>query len=291
MKKILTYLLLFMGLQSAMAQGFPHDYIIDFESGIGYISIDTASNPNNVWQIGQPLKTLFDTAYSGTNAIVTDTLNPYPINDTSSFTLTHVRSYKPLWGGNTFYLNFWYKIDTDSAGDYGMVEMSNDGGMTWIDILTQATNFGAQWIGPLPSLSGQQAGWQYFSLEAGTLSYMGAINDTVLYRFTFISDSIQNNYEGWMIDEISIWDDWEGLSQYPNDYVSLYPNPSTGLVHLESNFLDLVDCHMHVYNATGELLLDKPYDGALNLDLPNGTYYLRVFNGTGYVLKPFTISR
>ncbi|MDA3953800.1 MAG: transposase [Bacteroidales bacterium] len=34
-----------------------------------------------IWQIGTPNKTFFDSAYSSPNAIITDTVNYYPINN------------------------------------------------------------------------------------------------------------------------------------------------------------------------------------------------------------------
>ena len=59
--------------------------------------IDTVNYPNNVWQIGKPQKTVFDSAYSYPNAIVTDTLNPYPVNDTSVFMIKVVSHYSSGW--------------------------------------------------------------------------------------------------------------------------------------------------------------------------------------------------
>ncbi|HEY0030587.1 MAG TPA: hypothetical protein VGC65_07505, partial [Bacteroidia bacterium] len=64
-------------------------YTINFDgaplSTWGYeLYIDTISNPGNVWQIGPPQKNTFTGAVSSPNVIVTDTLNYYPVNDTSS---------------------------------------------------------------------------------------------------------------------------------------------------------------------------------------------------------------
>ena len=58
----------------------------NFEGSLVQIEIDT-SNAGNIWQIGQPDKAIFDSAFSAPNAIVTDTVNYYPINDSSSFIL------------------------------------------------------------------------------------------------------------------------------------------------------------------------------------------------------------
>lgn len=55
-----------------------------FDSSNIYLQIDTTSS-NNIWQVGQPSKTFFDSAYSPVNAIVTDTINSYPVNNHSAF--------------------------------------------------------------------------------------------------------------------------------------------------------------------------------------------------------------
>lgn len=55
------------------------NYFIDFDSPYSennHIIIDTVLNPDNIWQIGVPYKTVFDSAYSLTHAIVTGTLTP-----------------------------------------------------------------------------------------------------------------------------------------------------------------------------------------------------------------------
>src|SRR5690606_28661361 len=74
------------------------------------LQIDTGS----IWQIGPPQKSVFDSAATNPNVIVTDTINTYPINDTSSFTV----------GLNTSLVNWaitairWtQKLDMDSAAD------------------------------------------------------------------------------------------------------------------------------------------------------------------------------
>ncbi len=68
------------------------DYTITFDDSqeIEHLYIDTVSNPNNIWQVGIPQKTIFTDAYSPPNVIVTDTTNPYPVNDTSVFMIPHL---------------------------------------------------------------------------------------------------------------------------------------------------------------------------------------------------------
>lgn len=61
------------------------------------VLIDIAQNPDNIWQIGSPHKQVFNLGYSSDNAIVTDTLNSYPMNDTSSFIRYHIADLGYAW--------------------------------------------------------------------------------------------------------------------------------------------------------------------------------------------------
>ena len=51
---------------------------------------DTASNPDNIWQVGIPQKATINLAFSEPRCIITDTTDSYPTNDTSSFIIQTV---------------------------------------------------------------------------------------------------------------------------------------------------------------------------------------------------------
>ena len=48
--------------------------------------IGIGTNTNNIWQVGKPQKTLFSSASTTPNVIITDTINYYPNNNVSTFT-------------------------------------------------------------------------------------------------------------------------------------------------------------------------------------------------------------
>ncbi len=100
------------------------------------VSFETPSNKikinntvGNLWQIGKPQKTIFNSAYSGNKAIVTDTINDYPANDTSSFIYV-MRA--PFTASCYTCFEFKHKYDMDTLGDKGIIEASYDGGNSWI---------------------------------------------------------------------------------------------------------------------------------------------------------------
>ena len=117
MKKLLLLNLILIITTAGKAQ-----ITINFETPDSLLQIDTA-NVNNVWQIGAPTKTFFDSAYSAPNAIVTDTFNFYSDTNHSVFTL---KVYDPSWGffGPSIEVGYRHKFDTDSLQDGGYIEVS-----------------------------------------------------------------------------------------------------------------------------------------------------------------------
>ena len=92
MKKLIILIFILITVISYSQSGYWYSFSFDDTCHINKIEIDTTSNPNNIWQIGCPNKTEFDSANSFPNCIVTDTANPYPINDTSIFIIKHIVS-------------------------------------------------------------------------------------------------------------------------------------------------------------------------------------------------------
>lgn len=86
---------------------------INFEKPCDYLYIDSSST--NLWQIGIPDKTIFDSAYSKPYAMITDTINNYTLNNHSNF-IVKLEPESIEFNGNTI-INFWHKFDTDSIND------------------------------------------------------------------------------------------------------------------------------------------------------------------------------
>ncbi|MEI6765795.1 MAG: hypothetical protein WCM76_09155 [Bacteroidota bacterium] len=131
MKKIFLLAALMSAYCCANAQ---YNVSINFEdtATLKYVRIDTA-NHTNIWQIGKPSKIVFDSAYSATDAILTDTALPYPVNNHSSFTIT-IKSYDWFWGSPSWH-GFYSKYDTDPGHDGGYIDVSYDGGANWQNIV------------------------------------------------------------------------------------------------------------------------------------------------------------
>ncbi|MFA6403774.1 MAG: T9SS type A sorting domain-containing protein [Salinivirgaceae bacterium] len=217
--------------------------LITFESQSTYFVQGTPTT--NIWQIGQPSKTLFNEAFNGANAIVTDTLNPYPVNNHSWFDLV-----LPIYDFGYPYvgIEFMNKLNTTSNCDGGYVTVSYDQGETWINIIEDTISFSEWYITPtFPwqtinlyskedtlyngeyGFSGESLGWEKVQFSWYTMIVKkGYWYDTMIVRFNFISDTIPDNKDGWMIDNIRLfWVDLGG-SIHESAIVSnldVFPNP------------------------------------------------------------------
>ena len=296
MKKILflagLFALFSLNLQGQFDLDGNYDLNFDNEYGLEHLKIDTIAKPGNIWQIGIPQKGLFTTAKSSPNVIITDITNPYPVNDTSSFIITNVALGCGFEMPHTVLLSGWYNVNSDSLSDYGKIEFSPDNGKSWIDMLND-TIPGSEWYLDWywdayikPVLTGNSEGWKSFWVNLAVLGKKFNINygDTVLYRFTFISDSIQTNKPGLMYDDLH-FEDWceSGINEPGYELIQsiCYPNPTTDQITLminddnNSNYeLDLYDAFGHNIN---HLLNIKSQEIILNnKELSKGIFFYRL---------------
>jgi hypothetical protein len=252
---------------------------------------DATAGRNNVWQVGKPSKAVFNAAYSAPRAIMTDTARPYPINDTSVFTLKCQRQIF-MYAGNWYLgLELYYQFNTNSHTDHGVIETSLDSGKHWTNLLTD-TSKKIIWHSVIPSLDSNTAsGWQYLSVELTRLE-SGPISPSIWFRFTFISGNNSTHGEGWIIDNIGIADEWEGETEYNlQTALQLYPNPAHDFIYLKTTRPE-INSYATIYSLDGKLIQDIPLlqKGYLNVrDLPNGFYLLRYGTENNFCFKKFSI--
>lgn len=257
---------------------------------------DTISNPNCRWQIGKPNKTIFTEAETLPNAIVTDTINTIPVNDTSVFYISAQYDAQHGIGG----LLFSYKLDGDSA-DFGKIEISPDSGQHWVNIIAQESTYHIIWtfdyteVGFQPTLNGVEHGWYYFACNFGLWAYSTSgypvlwdhniptgSTKTALFRFTYITDSINNPRDGWMIDDVRIWGGITSVSDLSNNVqMELSPNPVEDVLHIKRKIGGAKDESVQVMNMMGEVVFSGQWSvvgGELSVDvsgLAKGVYLLR----------------
>jgi hypothetical protein len=248
-------------------------------SNLYRIEIDTSLS-NNIWQIGSPHKSVFITSYSLPNAIVTDTLNPYPVNNNSIF------YYRTSGDFNTdahdATLEFWYKMDSDTLNDFGKVEISIDTGSTWYNLATGSWVVYDSTLNVVSTswysndsivFTGRTNGWYLFTCDA-FLPEM--IMDSIIYRFTFHSSGFSTSRDGWMIDDIQFNTWWESVRNLKNSSL-VYPNPVKNQFSINST---TGVAHCEIFNTLGRIV--KKYNNyklVRNIDvsdLPSGLYYYKI---------------
>lgn len=259
------------------------NYTYNFEDTnyYGFLEFEAIDSlHDNTWQIGKPQKTVFTSANSFPNVIVTDTLAPYPINDSSIFIITqndfsHTRC-TPI-----FYFSGYYWVNSDTLTDYGKIEVSPDLGTTWLELL---------------KVSGNSNGWVYFSIELYNLlsSFGNYVDyDTVLYRFSFVSDDIHSGKDGLMFDDLNFYYE-SGVSVYeidPEKGFKIYPNPSKNKlnIHLIEN-LDLQEISILDVSGKQVVKLENKLKEIDISNLENGVYMLNLKSAQGIFQERFIIS-
>ena len=248
--------------------------------------IDTVDNANNCWRIGQPDKPIFQSALSLPNAIVTGLDTTYPVKDTSSFVILHKADMLLDYYGYLF-LTAYYQVNSDTLTDFGTIEFSPDNGVSWINLMTDTAYLNQgyyTWIPEKPVFSGNSGGWQSFELHITDADHAFNLwyGDTVLFRFTFVSDSVQTFKDGWMLDEIMIDDWYEGVADLPSQtrHISADPNPFSGKAVITASW-PMSDASLYAYNIFGQRVREiKNISGTKAVfdsgGLPEGLYILQL---------------
>jgi hypothetical protein len=252
------------------------------------VTIQTSST--NIWQIGKPQKTLFSSASTTPNVIVTDTINYYPPTNVSTFTFAMVNSFP--WGpGSIMALRWKQKLDMDQGLDGGLVQYSTNSGNTWVNSMNNTALYNYYgWLpankDTLPSgeycFSGTDNVWRDIWLCMGPPT--ATLNDTILFKFMFKSDAINNNKEGWMIDNMmgyfTMIHPVKQASQA--EYLNVYPNITNGMLNVEAKKykdddailkMELVNMEGKVVETFGHNKLKVVLDISKH---PPGLYHLNV---------------
>lgn len=261
----------------------------NFENICPILVIDTAST--NLWEIGTPSKIIFDSAYSITNALITDSLNNYPTNSHSSFTLIPTDNYggsvpNPNGYADNMRIEFKYKIDSDTLLDGGYIEVSYDYGQSWQNIVFDLVDHNLPIFDTLYNgeygISGFNSEWQSGYLEwIWTLPVKAQTIDTLMVRFNFVSDAVETNKEGWMIDDlrVSYQNFFSDISNTEKGKILTYPSPTQSLINVElKDITNFQNASIQLIDNLGKVVLNQTIlqqKSQLSIDhLPQGFYHV-----------------
>jgi hypothetical protein len=130
--------------------------------------------------------------------------------------------------------------------------------------------------------------------------------DSLMIKFTFISDASIKNKEGWMIDDIvtsAVWpQDCVGGIKGNNirENVSVFPNPATSEIQVIGNQSTVIS--IDIYNMLGEKVYQSLVTGhslsgvspmtndpmTINVSsFPSGMYFVEIKTEKGVAVKKF----
>lgn len=272
---------------------YPMATMVQFETpgDSTYILRDTTAVPQQLWQIGNPQKTVFTAPISGYGSLVTDTVNTYPVGAHAAITVK-VINYEPCWGTT---IQFAHRMNTTTGQDGGTIAISHDNGISWYTIFNDpylqppALYTTADTVAALgePGFSGNIN--DVFALWFDPIYQMFTGNDTFLIRLTFASDSTAEALDGWMLDELNVSAICEGVHEYnlplPLDFG---PNPTNGKIFLRSPVAEKFDVEVH--DSFGRLVFREAATASPDLSaLPDGCYFLQARNGEQVARKKLIV--
>lgn len=293
MKRSLVLLFLLGSVGSlSYAQEIVYSDTLNMEQPLDYLAIEQTLG--NVWQVGVPQKDYLDSAWSAPKVIMTDTTEFYPANNRSVFIIKleqAVLGHPPV---NT-YFSFRHKFDTDTLADFGRVEVSYDGGDSWqllgtdtsYDVLHQRS---VPLVGSYAGIpdsahhySGRSPGWYQENFQ--WLWYLPRAADvywpdSIWIRFVFESDSIDEEKEGWMVDDIIIRSDfYTGINDLSDTIEHrIFPVPVND--QLNVHFSVAGEYEMAVFDMSGKLLEAHAFSGERaqwsTVNYPVGRYIYRI---------------
>lgn len=108
--------------------------------------------------------------------------------------------------------------------------------------------------------------------------------DTIRVRFYFTSDTIKDNKDGWMIDNIKVSGyRYFGIEDKEDQVISVNPNPAKHYCRIHVEQSNVRTYEVRLFTLNGALVKQKTFSknqGKLNLrNLENGVYMLRVQSG------------
>lgn len=279
MKNILILLCLVITFSTSYSQKTVFNDTLRFDTSVPvYLTIDT-TQPNNVWQVGAPSKTPFNSAWSAPNVLITDTTDLFPPGNTSSFTL-HLAPDSNLFifciGDGWLTFRHRYVFDSLLAGGYIEIRYNEyfTGQWTpWVNIALDSLPIFANMdpdyypgdtiIGGIPAYTGNSGGWKLATFEwLWMMMVKGNPEDVFMhkleFRFTANSMAANDSTPGWMIDDLTIYlrGCMGNVQEIQDDGFSSKAAPNPGNTDIRILFDESVneDADVSVFGRDGSLV-------------------------------------
>lgn len=245
------------------------------------------------WQVGPPDKTVFDSAYSAPNALVTDTVLPYPVGG-----ISYAEFSVPVnFFGEDIQMGFTHRLDVDPGEAYGWVEYFDASStLTWVKADPWGSWNGGwiEWMGDgidtdsALIFTGSNNGWGNVQLGWRCISVVQGPNerasypDSMHFRFAFQALANTNGRDGWLIDDLVVTNSgcMGSVRESVEPSLSVSPNPASTYVAMELANAPTGPMVMELFRADGVLVRREQVKGSRSTvdisALPTGPYVIRV---------------
>ena len=187
-----------------------YQFTVNINAGAYYAPVTLLSEP--VAGPGLPAGWVTSVGTGPNNWVVSSAQSHSPpsslfgVDNATAITDFRIATSAPIaLGAPTAKLTFWHNYNTESGWDGGVVEISTNGGATWVDLGPRMTingyNNSVGGTNPIagrPAFSGNSNGW-----IQTTVDLLPYANQNALFRFRMTSDD-NTAATGWYVDDINI---------------------------------------------------------------------------------------
>ena len=203
------------------------------------LEIHIDNSTTNIWQIGKPDKS-FLTSFSEPNTLTTKISGTYPVNNKSSFTIDLPGVFVYNWR-SILDIQWMQQMHTTRKKDGGYIEFSIDSGATWENVFNSPYIYNFYGYNTIDTLVNGETGFSGIDSSFNDVwlcfdgNWLGTLTNLTL-RFTFVSDSIDEQMDGWIIDNLMVRRTMIHTVQTVEQakYFNVSPNPTTGRVNIET---------------------------------------------------------
>jgi carboxypeptidase T len=246
--------------------------------GAGTIAFQNTGAPLSDWTISNGWGLSTTTFFSAPNSLADSPNGNY--NSNTSRTMRSTQKVD-LTDATQAYLRFKAKWDIEAAYDYAQVAASPDG-QSWTPLCGKYTHDGTiNQDFEQPIYDGTKDGWVDEQIDLSMFA-----GQQVYIRFGLYSDQGVNG-DGIYIDDVivdKIQAEPQAVNEFAVDKISLYPNPATNKLFLNST----VTLNYTIYNITGQEVLSGVYNNGIDIvGLNSGVYFIRLNDKTNQTVKRF----
>ncbi len=266
----------------------------------------TLDSLSGCWQVGHPDKPGFAGAFSVPNALVTDTVQPYPVGG-----LSHAAFSVPVnFFGEEVALGFMQRFDADAGEALGWIEWYDtlvthswvraDPGQVWYAGFVDWSGAGtdtdsalvfsgtdSNWVGTVIT-------WRCFGVGQEPRQ-RASLPDSMRFRFVFQALANTHARAGWMIDDLVLINAGclGGLAEDDLAGLAVFPNPASTELVLEG--AAGAPLQLELYGADGALVRRERMAGVRHVlglqGVADGPYLLRVISGAAQLVRRVVVQR